>query len=303
MDREVDGGRVLAANNHEADPWRQGLSRRGFLGFASGLAAVGICASGRRGLTWAAVDELQQAQDPRHPTAFEQLHLPAFRMPSVTTNGAHVPLVIDMAHPMEPDHYVQSLHILNEHDPIPSKGLFRLTPANGRAYLGVQARMHSGDSSVLVMAECNRHGRWAVRQSITIPEGEGGCTAPATGPASRLADEEIQPPVIRIPEIVTRGQVRRGEVVRVQVKIKHPNRTGLIYRDGQFIQETEPFYLKAMEVFYGGQRVSRYELGPGLSDNPFIMFTLRMTEAAPIQVVLLNSRGQRFQAMQELALA
>ncbi len=89
----------------------------------------------------------------------------------------------------------------------------------------------------------------------------------------------------------------------MQVKIKHPNRTGLVYQDGQFIQETEPFYLQAMEVFYGAQRVSWYEMSPGLSDNPFMMFMLRMTEAAPIQVVLLNSRGQRFQAMQELALA
>jgi hypothetical protein len=87
------------------------------------------------------------------------------------------------------------------------------------------------------------------------------------------------------------------------MQVRHPNRTGLIFQDGQFIREAEPFYLETMDVFYSGRRVSRYEMSPGLSDNPFITFMLRVTEEAPIQVVLTNSRGQRFEATQEFALA
>jgi desulfoferrodoxin (superoxide reductase-like protein) len=303
MTRWAGNSQVHATNNHEACPWLQGLSRRGFLRFASGLAAVGLCEAGRQAMTWAASEALQQPQDPRHPTPFERLHLPALRMPRVTLNGAHVPLVIDMGHPMEPDHYVRSLHILNESDPFPSKGIFHLTPANGRAHLAVQARMHSGDSAVLVIAECNQHGRWTVRQPFTIPDGSGGCATPVTATASRPVDEEIQPPALRIPELIERGQLRRGDVIRVQMKVKHPNRTGLALHDGQFIRETEPFYIENMDVFYGGRRVSRYEMSPGLSDNPFITFMLRVTEEAPIQVVLTNSRGERFEAIQGLILA
>jgi hypothetical protein len=200
---------------------------------------------------------------------------------------------------MEPDHYIKSLQILNESDPIPSKGTFYLTPANGQAYLAVQVRMHSGTSSVLVIAECNLHGCWARRQPITIPEGTGGCATVTAGKEGRPVDDEIRPPVIRLPELVSRGGIGQGEIIRVQVKLKHPNRTGLAVRGGKFFQEVDPFYLKEMQVFYGEHLLSRYEMTPALSNNPFITFKLRVTEAWPIRIVLTNSRGQQFQATKE----
>ncbi len=285
---------------HEACPWLQGITRRGFLGFAAGIAAAGFCEVWDKGMTWGVAEARGQSSEALQSSAFESLHRPELRMPRVTMNGAHVPLVIDMSHPMDADHYVTSLHILNETDPFPSKGIFHFTPTNGRAHLAVQARMHSGDSTVVVIAECNRHGRWAVRQPITIPEGRGGCASPGTATASRPADEKTQPPALRIPELIERGQLRRGDLIRVQMQVKHPNRTGLIFHAGQFIRDSEPFYLARMEVLYHGRQVSRYEMSPGLSDNPLITFMLRVTEEAPLQVVLTNSRGQRFEAVQEL---
>jgi hypothetical protein len=208
-----------------------------------------------------------------------------------------------MEHPMEPEHYITSLQVLNASDPISSKGVFYLTPANGQAYLAVQARMHSGTSSVQVIAECNQHGRWGQSQPITIPEGTGGCATVTEGQEPQPGEAEIRAPVIRIPELVQRGSIRRGEIIQVQLKFKHPNRTGLAFREGQFVQAMEPFYLKAMEVFYGERLVSWYEMTPALSDNPFITFTLRMTDAWPLRVVFTNSRGQRFQATEEITFA
>ena len=77
---------------------------------------------------------------------------------------------------MEPDHYItKPEHPEPETTPIPSKGILHLTPDNGQAYLGVQARMHSGSSSVVVVAECNRHGRWMAQRSVTVSEDAGGC--------------------------------------------------------------------------------------------------------------------------------
>jgi len=204
---------------------------------------------------------------------------------------------------MEPDHYIKSLQILNQSDPIPSKGTFHLTPANGQAYLAMQARIHSGTSSVLVIAECNQHGRWVRSQPITIPEGVGGCATVTEGQTDRPTDAEIRPPLIRIPELVRQEELRRGEIIQVQVKFKHPNRTGLAYREGKFIQEATPFYIKAMEVFYGSRLVSRYEMTSALSDNPFITFKLRVTEEGPIRIVLTNSRGQQFEAVKEIVLS
>jgi sulfur-oxidizing protein SoxY len=278
----------------------QMVSRRTFLRLASTLLTV-WCAkleAGRQ--AYALTSELQHPADPSHPTSFEQLHLPILKVPSVTRNGAHVPVVVELRHPMEPDHYIRSIQILNEGDPIPSKGIFHLSPTNGQAYLSVQARMHSGTSAVLVIAECTLHGRWAMSQPITIPEGGGGCANTTEGGDDLSVDDAIGPPVIRIPELVERGKITRGETIRVQMKVKHPNRTGLTLQGATFLQAADPFYLKEMKVFYGDRLVSRYEMTPAISNNPFITFTLRASEQSPIRIVLTNSRGQQFQAAQEV---
>lgn len=87
------------------------------------------------------------------------------------------------------------------------------------------------------------------------------------------------------------------------MSIRHPSRTGLTHQGATFRQTGDPFYLKEMKVLYGDRLVSRYEMTPAISDNPFITFTLRASEQSAIRVVLTNSRGQQFQAAQEVVLA
>jgi sulfur-oxidizing protein SoxY len=221
----------------------------------------------------------------------------------MTRNGAKVPIVVEMDHPMTPDHHITSVEVVNASDPIPVKGTFHLTPGNGRVYLAFQARMHGGTSEVSATAVCNRHGKWSCTRTIEIPAEAGGCSGTAPPPAERTVGKELRGPVIRIAELVERGEIRRGEIVHVQVKMKHPNRTGLVFRDGSFVQESEPFHLEELEVLYGGERVSRFALTPALSDDPFITFCLVARVERPLRVVLTNNRGQRFEATHELRLS
>lgn len=276
------------------------MSRRGFLRLASILATVGYAAQEAGWPADAFASEVQRPNDSNTLPPADQSYLPILRVPSVTRNGAHVPIVAEMRHPMEPDHYIKSLQILNESDPIPSKGIFYLSPANGHAYLSVQARMHSGTSAVRVIAECTRHGRWTTSQSITIPEGGGGCATVAEEGDDALHDDTIRPPVIRIPELVERGKIRRNEIIQVQIKLKHPSRTGLAFQGEKFLQTAEPFYVKELKVFYGDDLVSRYEMTPAISDNPFITFKLRAMKESTIRIIVTNSRGQEFETSQQL---
>ncbi len=204
-----------------------------------------------------------------------------------------------MAHPMEPDHYITTVHVVNERDPVPSKGVFHFTPANGQVYLAFQARLDHGVSEVLVTAECNRHGRWSSSRAINIPEGAGGCAGTASLPG-RTKGPEISPPVIRIPELVKRGRLQSDEIIHVQLKMRHPNRTGLVVRDGKFVQESGPFYLEELDVFYGGERVTRFAMTSALSDDPFITFKLRARREGPLRIVLANNRGQQFEATHQI---
>lgn len=234
--------------------------------------------------------------------ALKELHTPKLILPAMTRNGNHVPVVVKMNHPMEQGHYIRRVQFLNESDPIPSKGIFYPTPANGAMYFAFQARMHSGTSKVLAVAECNLHGTWTAGHRITIPEGQGGC-ATADGTKQPAAKEEILKPAIRIPELVRRGRLAKGETSEVQVKFKHPSKTGLAYQNKKFVQVEEPLYLTSMQVFYGEHLVSRYEMTAGLSDNPFLKFKLSFTEEKPVRIIFTNSLGRQFSAMTEVVLS
>src|SRR6266478_8512249 len=272
----------------------RGLSRRGLLGLAPAGAWLFI-----RG-AWADSPPKQLlGGDPARLSPLEREHLAALRIPERTRNGAKVPIVVEMSHPMTPDHHITSLEVVNETDPIPSKGVFHFTPANGAVYIAFQARMDEGDSEVTVTTHCNRHGRRQVRRGISIPEDAGGCTGTAP-PWGRVGSAEIHPPEIRIAELVQHGGIRRGELIHPQLKIRHPNRTGLAERDGSFMKASEPLYLQEMEVWFGGDRVSRFELTPALSDDPFITFALLASREGSLEVRLLNNRGQRFETASEI---
>ena len=262
----------------------RGLSRRDFLGLAS--AAAGLWISGARA---GSLGTRLLAGDPALLSALEREHVPLLHIPAKTRNAHKVPIVVEMSHPMTPDHYVTKVEVVNETDPIPSKGTFRFTPANGAVYVGFQARMDDGDSDVTVTAECNRHGAWAIRRRITIAEDSEGCAGTAP-PRARTAGADIHPPEIRIPELVERGRIRRGDIIHPQLKIRHPNRTGT----------SESLHLKDLEVWFAGQRVSRFELTPALSDDPFISFALLASREGLLEVRLANNRGQRFEAAHEI---
>jgi sulfur-oxidizing protein SoxY len=268
------------------------ISRRNFCKWSSSLVLVGIFTGLKNRLLF--------ALDPSATGA--ELHTPKLILPATTRNGNHVPVVVKMNHPMEPDHYIRRVQFLNESDPIPSKGVFHPTPGNGEIYFAFQARMHSGTSTVLATAECNLHGAWTARHRITIPDGQGGC-ATADGAKEAAAKEDIVPPVIRIPELVRRRRLAKGEMAEVQVKFKHPSKTGLAYENKKFVQVEEPLYLTSMQVFYGDRLVSRYEMTSGLSDNPFIKFKLRFTDEKPIRIIFTNSTGRQFSALMEVLLS
>jgi len=271
----------------DAPRWWPAVSRRGFLGLAS--TAAGLLADPAMRRVWGAESRTH-----------ERLHRPLLGMPSATSNGARVPIRVDVPHPMDPDHHVTSIQVVNPRDPVPMKGVFHFTTSNGRAYVAFQARFDEGPSTVMATADCGRHGRFTATAPVTIVEGGGGCAGGAP-PAIRMADE-IRPPIIRIPQLIAEGSIRAGEIIDIQVKTKHPNRTGLVVRDGTFVQHSEPFHLNEMEVFYGTERVSRFVLSAALSDNPLITFKLRARPGATVRVTLTNTRGPRLEATHQIPL-
>jgi sulfur-oxidizing protein SoxY len=278
-------------------PRSPSLSRRAFLGLASAAGGIGI------GIVRVeAAPRRRSAEEWDALSAFERLHFPQVRLPVMTANGDRVPITIEMAHPMEPGHHISRVTVVNERDPVPLKGTFELTPDSGLAHLGFQARIDEGRSDVTVTAECSVHGAWTTSASVRVADGAGGCSDPAS-PGTRLGPSTILPPRLRLPGLVRTGRVRADEMLEVQLLMRHPNRTGLARRDGQFVAESEPFHLREMEVLYREARVSRFLFTSALSDDPLISFRVRAGHGGVLRAVLGNTRGQRFEAQARIEVA
>ncbi len=101
------------------------------------------------------------------------MHLPKISLPPVVEDGSQASIVCSVDHPMDEDHYIKSIQIMNFADPVVIKGKFYLTPNNGEAYISTQIRLSGGEGTVWVVSECNKHGKWASSKNVSVAA--GGC--------------------------------------------------------------------------------------------------------------------------------
>ena len=115
----------------------------------------------------------QTAKDLENMTDLEQMHVPKISLPPVVEDGSQASIVCSVDHPMDGDHYIKSIQIMNFADPVVIKGKFYLTPNNGEAYISTQIRLSGGEGTVWVVSECNKHGKWASSKNVSVAA--GGC--------------------------------------------------------------------------------------------------------------------------------
>ena len=64
-------------------------------------------------------------------------HRPMIDSPTLVEDPSAVPLQVSVNHPMEPEHFIRSIEIRLDHDPVRYKSKFLFTPANGQAAVRV----------------------------------------------------------------------------------------------------------------------------------------------------------------------
>ena len=95
--------------------------------------------------------------------------------------------------------------------------------------------------------------------------------------------------VFKDPKIRVKRKIKKDDVIEVRVKVQHNSYTGLKFEDGKYKADQPPYYLKKMEVFYGKDKVSTYEMTSATSPNPLIRFKMKATREDDLRVVLTNS--------------
>ncbi|HEV8674957.1 MAG TPA: thiosulfate oxidation carrier protein SoxY [Methylomirabilota bacterium] len=227
-------------------------------------------------------------QGPGRPAPADAAHRIQVDVPILADDPAAVPLTISVEHPMDPDHYIKSLEVVLATDPVPQKGVFLFTPESGRASVAYQMRSGQGGEMAIV-AECSRHGRFEARQSVRVAP--GGCAIPA-GAATREGGGA--------PSVRTDGRVRPGQVIPVWATLKHTSHTGLVERQGKFVQERPPYFVERLTVFLGDQRVSEFRLTPAVSPDPKLRFFVKADPGKALRIVFVNNRGERWEASQQI---
>jgi desulfoferrodoxin (superoxide reductase-like protein) len=257
--------RVPEGGNNEV---RMALTRRGFLvGAGLGLLAPALA---------------------RAETALEREHRPRLELPILAEDATAVPVKVWVDHPMEPDHYIRSIEVTVEQDPVPNKGKFLFTPGNGQAWLAFPMRSGAGGLARAV-AECSRHGRFTGTREYRVAD--NGC---ATGADPGGRDRQGHP------RVALPGSLRRGEVVEVKTRLDHNSYTGLVSRNGRFVREAPDFYVKQMLVFLDDQQLSEFQMTAAVSANPLIRFPLRAARSGTLRIVFVNSEGRRWEVSQPL---
>lgn len=216
-------------------------------------------------------------------TALEREHQPKLDLPVLAEDATAVPVQAWVDHPMEPDHYIRSIELTVEQDPVPYKGRFFFTPGNGRAWVAFQMRSGAGGVA-RATAECTRHGRFVGTREYRVAD--GGCS---TGP-DPVARERLGNPQLRLPR-----PTRPGEIVEVKTKLDHNSSTGLGLKNGKFVRETPEFYVKQMLVFLDDAKISEFQMTSAVSANPLIRFSVKAGRSGTLRVVFVNSEGQRWE--------
>jgi hypothetical protein len=113
---------------------------------------------------------------------------------------------------------------------------------------------------------------------------------------TRLSASEYPrgPARIRLPR-----RIVKGEVIRVQAKVRHPSRTGLrMIDEHRFAPDPDnpAVYIRLLEIFYGEAKVAWYEMSSAISDDPIVTFPLKATSEAPVKGVFTSSEGKTYEA-------
>jgi sulfur-oxidizing protein SoxY len=226
-----------------------------------------------------------------HAKAGADDHRPKLELPILAEDPTAVPVRVSVEHPMERDHYIQSIQVVLATDPVANKGIYRFTPGSGQA--SVAFPMRSGVGGVVqATVECTRHGRFAATREVRVA-GDGCATMP-----ERVVRERSGNPKLRLARVP-----RLGEIVEVRTKVDHESDTGLSLKGGVYVRERPEFFIKQVHVYFDRELVADFTLTSAISANPIFRFPVRVPRPGVLRVVFVNNEGRQWEVTEPVRLA
>lgn len=203
--------------------------------------------------------------------------------PKRAEDAAVVPIAIHMKIPQTPDRYIKKLYLMIDKNPAPLAAVFEMTPEVGRADIETRVRIEEY-SPVRVVIETN-DGKLYMTSNFV--KASGGCSAPAGKDPAAAAEGAGRM------RLLLDGDAHTGQPALVQLMIKHPNNTGMAM-DQVTRLYAPPYYVKHIDVLYGGKTVMSADTDISISENPNFRFYVLPHDGGELTVKIVDSKDMQY---------
>ncbi len=202
-----------------------------------------------------------------------------------------VPVPIHSKIPQTADRYIKKLHVYLDKNPLPLVGVFEFTPESGKADLAMRIRVDD-NTYFRVVTEMNNGD---LLMSKSFIRSLGGCSEPL----GASVDESLKR--MGKMKMNTVGAVTLGEANLMQLKISHPNITGLGASQRTGVKPP-PHFVKEIIVSYDGKMVMKANITFAISQDPSFRFFFKPEKEADMIVVAVDTKNNEFKSIHAVTL-
>jgi sulfur-oxidizing protein SoxY len=184
------------------------------------------------------------------------------KAPYTAEDASIVPISIHTKIPQTEDRYIKKMHVFVDMNPMPLVGMFEFTPDSGKADLAMRIRVDTF-AYVRVVAELNSGELYMTKSFVRA---KGACSAP---PPASMEDSRKLLGKMKMKVV---GDVTLGEPNLMQVKVRHPNITGMAPLKIGSRVIPPAFFMDTLEVTYNDKPIVKALLTFSVSMDPALRF-------------------------------
>jgi sulfur-oxidizing protein SoxY len=212
------------------------------------------------------------------------------KTPYTAEDATVVPISVHTKIPQTNERYIKKITIMVDKNPVPLVGNFEFSPKTGKADLAMRIRVDDF-SYVRAIAELNTGELYMAKSFVRA---KGACSAPP--PASMEDSKKLLGQM----KMKTIGDVEFGKPNLMQLKIRHPNITGMApLRVGSRVMPP-PHFVKEIEVDYNGETVLKAELTFSVSMDPAFRFYFVPQKEGVMTVKGSDTKNNEFSSTHEV---
>ncbi|MFL2555865.1 MAG: quinoprotein dehydrogenase-associated SoxYZ-like carrier [Gammaproteobacteria bacterium] len=214
------------------------------------------------------------------------------KVPQMAEDATVVPISVHTKISQTTKQYIKKMHIFVDKNPIPLVGLFEFTPDSGKADLAMRIRVDT-HNYVRVIAELNNGELYMAKSFI---KAKGACSAPPP-PGSEESKKLLGKMRMKVV-----GDLVLGKPNLMQLKIRHPNITGMApLKIGSRVRPPAHF-VDSIEINYNGKLIVKASLTFSVSMDPALRFYFVPKEEGTLLVKGTDTKKNQFSGSHDISL-